>query len=108
MGAENGFVVIEETKEQLQKLFNEAFMQKYTNFNNFEEFAFSGAVFVNWNAVPVIGTRAAFDHCVIGTSQFNSWEEMYRKALSEQGIENPDSLLSEECRRCLGKMSQKE
>lgn len=74
-------VVIGETKEELFELFDDEFMHKYTNLDSFEAFTFSGAVFVNWQAETIMGPRAAFDCCVRGKTQFDTWEEMYRTAV---------------------------
>lgn len=78
-------VAIYESKEELEALFNESFMKKYTNYQTFEEFRFAGAVFINWSADFVVGDRMAFDCCVKGKTTFNSWEHMYQTALKESG-----------------------
>lgn len=80
-------VAIYEGREELQDLFNDCFMQKYTNYQNFEEFQFAGAVFINWSADFVVGDRTAFDCCVKGKTVFGSWEHMYQTALTEPGKE---------------------
>ncbi|MBV7273325.1 hypothetical protein I6U48_10435 [Clostridium sp. PL3] len=74
-------VRIFETKEELFELFSDEFMKKYTNLDSFEAFTFSGAVFIDWQAKVIMGSREAFDCCVKGKTQFNTWEEMYRKAV---------------------------
>lgn len=74
-------VRIAETKEELFELFSDEFMKKYTNLDSFEAFTFSSAVFIQWQAEDIIGTREAFDCCVKGKTQFNTWEEMYRTAV---------------------------
>lgn len=82
---ETRMVALYETKEELQELFNDIFMKKYTNFNTFEEFTFSGAVFVNWKADFIVEDRKAFDCCVKGKTSFNTWKEMYEKAYELRG-----------------------
>lgn len=77
-------VLLQETKEELFELFNDAFMQKYTNFDSFEGFSFSGAVFINWDAERIMGPRTSFDCCVKGNTSFDTWEEMYRTAVRVQ------------------------
>ncbi len=74
-------VALYETREELEKLFSERFMLEFTSFANFEEFTFSGAVFVNWQAGFIVGDRTAFDCCVQGKTCFKTWDEMYRKAV---------------------------
>ena len=77
-------IAIYESKEELKNLFHSGFIQEYTNFRTFEEFMFSGAVFVNWNADFIVGDRMAFDACVKGKTRFETWEEMYREALKQR------------------------
>lgn len=76
-------VALYESKEELEEMFNDRFMQKYTNYETFEEFRFAGAVFINWSADFVVGDRMAFDCCVKGKTKFNNWEHMYQTALKE-------------------------
>ncbi|MHB8076418.1 hypothetical protein [Desulfosporosinus fructosivorans] len=82
--AESDLVIIpmvDGQKEELFALFNDKFMLEYTNFNNFLEFTYSNAVFVNWNASVIIGNKETFDRCVLGKTSFKSWTEMYNKAV---------------------------
>ncbi len=76
-------VALYESDEELDCLFNQQFMQRYTNYNSFEEFRFAGAVFINWSADFVVGDRMAFDSCVKGKTKFSNWEQMYQAALKE-------------------------
>lgn len=76
-------VALYETKEELANLFNSRFMQKYTNYTDFDEFRFAGAVFINWSSDFVVGDRTAFDCCVKGKTIFATWEQMYQKAMDE-------------------------
>ncbi|MGF6375907.1 hypothetical protein M2140_000977 [Clostridiales Family XIII bacterium PM5-7] len=77
-------VALYESREELEQLFHDDFMQKYTTFQTFEEFTFSGAVFVKWNADFIVEDRQAFDCCVKGKTRFNTWQEMYDKAYEEK------------------------
>ena len=81
-------VALYESNEELEEMFNDRFMKKYTNYNSFEEFRFAGAVFINWSSDFIVGDRMAFDSCVKGKTKFNSWEHMYQTALKESGKEN--------------------
>jgi hypothetical protein len=84
---ENGelsFLVLQESLEELYELFDEHFMKEFTNFNNFEEFTFSGAVFVNWQTPEIMSARKNFDYCVIGKTKFDTWNEMYLKAKQQK------------------------
>lgn len=78
-------VALYESREELEVLFNDDFMKKYTKFGTFEEFTFSGAVFVNWRADFIVEDRKAFDCCVKGKTIFQTWEEMYAKAYKIKG-----------------------
>jgi len=73
-------VALYESREELQSLFNDKFMRTYTRFETFEEFTFSGAVFVNWKADFIVEDRKAFDCCAKGKTSFQTWDEMYTKA----------------------------
>jgi hypothetical protein len=83
MADKYGLVAINESREELEKLFNDEFMGRNTNFSSFEEFRFSGAVFVNWDADFIVAPREAFDRCVRGKTRFKSWEEMYKAAMKQ-------------------------
>ncbi len=78
--AASRMVALYETRQELEELFSERFMREFTSFANFEEFTFSCAVFVNWQADFIVGDRTAFDCCVQGKTRFTTWDEMYRKA----------------------------
>ncbi len=76
-------VAIYETRAELEAIFNDAFMRKYTHYNSFEEYTFSTAVFINWSSDFVVGDRFAFDSSVQGKTVFKTWEEMYKTAWDE-------------------------
>lgn len=80
---ETMMVALYESREELEALFNNAFMKKYTHYNSFEEYTFSTAVFINWSVDFVVGDRFAFDKSVQGKTKFKTWEEMYQTALRE-------------------------
>ena len=77
-------VALYETRAELEALFNPEFMQRYTRFETFEEFTFSGAVFVRWSSDFIVEDRKAFDCCVKGKTQFDTWQEMYDRAYAEK------------------------
>lgn len=77
-------VAIYETRDELEALFNEDFMRQNTNLASFEEFRFSSAVFVNWNAKFIVTSREALDCCVKGKTRFNTWEAFYQAAQHRQ------------------------
>ena len=83
----NDYVVIdtdENFRELLNKVFTDEFMQKYTEFENFEGFKYSSAVMANWDSDQMIYSRAVFDNFVKESTQFTSWEEMVRTATDEK------------------------
>jgi len=80
----NEFIIIEESLTELDELFSEDFMREYTHFNNFRELTYSGAVFVNWQAKPIIAEKKAFDWCVKGKTHFETWTDMYLAAKAFQ------------------------
>ena len=79
--ATSRMVALYESRQELGELFSDRFMRAYTSFASFEEFTFSCAVFVNWQADFIVGDRTAFDCCVQGKTSFKTWDEMYRKAI---------------------------
>jgi len=80
MSGKSGMLAIYESREELDTLFDAAFMKEHTNFQTFEEFCFSTAVFIDWGADFIVAPRAAFDHCVQGRTRFETWDEMYAAA----------------------------
>lgn len=78
-------VALYEDHDELERMFNDEFMQKYTNYKSFEEYKFSTAVFINWQSDFVVGDRTAFDNSVKGKTIFSTWNEMYEKACEERG-----------------------
>ncbi|GHU68381.1 hypothetical protein AGMMS49983_20960 [Clostridia bacterium] len=68
-----------ETRANLELIFNDKFMQTYTNCNSFEEFMFSSAVIVNWDDKILVYSRSRFDTFVTEVSGFKTWDEMLHK-----------------------------
>ncbi|MDR3294543.1 MAG: hypothetical protein LBT26_01760 [Clostridiales Family XIII bacterium] len=69
----------EDTRNNLKEFFSDAFMQTYTRCRSFEEFMFSSAVFVNWDAPLLVYSKTRFDTFVSETTSFTTWDEMLEK-----------------------------
>ena len=81
------YVVIdtdENFRELLNKVFTDEFMQKYTEFENFEGFKYSSAVMANWDSDQMIYSQTVFDNFVKESTQFTSWDEMVKTATDEK------------------------
>lgn len=74
----------EEFWQLLKIIFTDEFMQKYTNFENFEYFQFSSAVMVNWTGPYMVYHEVVFNNFVIESTQFKTWDEMIMKAADEK------------------------
>ena len=74
----------EEFWNLLNMIFTDAFMQKYTNFENFEYFRYSSAVMVNWSGEYMIYPETVFNHFIVESTQFRTWDEMVMKAADER------------------------
>ena len=84
---DDGYVRVEadeKIKKLLQTIFTDEFMQKYTNFDNFEGFQYSSAVITNWNADTMVYARLLMDNFVKESTQFQTWDEMVMKASDEK------------------------
>ena len=84
---DDGYVRVEadeEFKKLLQTIFTDEFMQKYTNFDNFEGFQYSSAVITNWNADIMVYARLLMDNFVKESTQFQTWDEMVMRASDEK------------------------
>ncbi|MBB5264283.1 hypothetical protein HNP82_001394 [Catenibacillus scindens] len=84
---DDGYVRVEadeKFKKLLQTIFTDEFMQKYTNFDNFEGFQYSSAVITNWNADTMVYARLLMDNFVKESTQFQTWDEMVMKASDEK------------------------
>lgn len=69
-----------EFRELLGKVMNDGFMAENTQFQSFEGFRYSSAVFVNWNADPLVYNEEVFNNFVKESTRFESWDEMVRAA----------------------------
>ena len=67
-----------ELKEMLENIFTDSFMQQNSKFENFENFQFSSAVFVNWDSDQLIYVKSVFDGFVSESTRFKTWEEMVK------------------------------
>jgi hypothetical protein len=70
----------EDTRKGVSVIFNDAFMQEYTNCKSFDEFMFSSAVFINWDSDLLVYSKSQFDMFVSEVSVFSTWDEMLKKA----------------------------
>ena len=83
----NDYITVKAGKEfwdMLDMIFTDEFMQKYTNFENFEYFRYSSAVMVNWGSAFMIYQENVFNNFVIESTQFQTWDEMVRTAADER------------------------
>ena len=76
VSVENG----EKIRSLLKEIFNDSFMQEYTNFQTFAFFQYSSAVIANWNADPMVYDESLMDYFVRESTCFASWNEMVMKA----------------------------
>lgn len=68
----------------LNLIFTDEFMQKYTNFENFEYFRYSSAVMVNWTGPYMVYNEDVFNNFIIESTQFSKWDDMIMKAADEK------------------------
>ena len=68
----------------LNLIFTDEFMQKYTNFENFEYFRYSSAVMVNWTGPYMVYNEDVFNNFIVESTQFTKWDEMVMKAADEK------------------------
>lgn len=66
--------------KMLNMIFTDKFMEKYTNFENFEYFQYSSAVMVNWGGSEMIYQEDVFNHFIVESTSFQTWDEMVMKA----------------------------
>ncbi len=82
-----GYVYVdmdEEFRKLLNAIFSDEFMQKNTNFENFEGFQYSSAVIANWEADRMVYARLLMDNFVKESTKFSTWEEMVKAAAEEK------------------------
>lgn len=80
---DDGYVRVEadaKFRNLLKSIFTDEFMQKYTNFQNFEGFQYSSAVITNWNSDIMVYAKLLMDNFVKESTRFNSWDEMVMTA----------------------------
>jgi len=70
----------DEFKKILEDVFTDEFMQKYTNFVNFEAFRYSSAVITDWTAPRLVYSKLLLDGFVKESTKFESWDEMVTTA----------------------------
>lgn len=70
----------EEFRNTLCRIFTDEFMKEHTNFNNFDDFKASSAVFVNWKSDIMIYDHDILDGFVKESTRFDTWEDMVRTA----------------------------
>lgn len=70
----------------LDMIFTEEFMKKYTNFENFDNFKYSSAVMVNWGQEYMIYSETVFNHFIVESTVFKTWNDMVMKAADERFI----------------------
>ncbi len=73
----------QELKDLLNKIFSDEFMEKHTNFKNFEGFRYSSAVMASWDAPRLVYSLTVFDNFVKESTEFDSWDEMVKAATDE-------------------------
>lgn len=82
-----GYVYVDmddEFRKLLNTIFSDEFMQKNTNFENFEGFRYSSAVIANWEADRMVYARLLMDNFVKESTKFSTWEEMVKAAAEEK------------------------
>jgi len=73
----------QELKDLLNRIFTDEFMQKHTNFKNFEGFRYSSAVMASWDAPRLVYSLVVFNNFVKESTEFESWDEMVKAATDE-------------------------
>jgi len=67
-------------RKTLETIFSDTFMQKNTNFADFEGFQFSSAVFVNWKSDIMVYDEDVLNNFVKESTRFSTWDEMVQAA----------------------------
>lgn len=79
----NGYIMIEmdeKTRDLLELIFDDEFMQENTNFSNFEGFQYSSAVIANWKADYMVYAELLMDNFVKESTKFSTLNEMVKAA----------------------------
>lgn len=72
---------MQKLRDRLNEILSEYFMKKYTNFESFEQFQYSSAVFVKWDAPVLIYSVDRLNGFVSESTKFKTWDEMLIKAV---------------------------
>lgn len=83
----DGYVYVEvddRLRTLMDTIFTDEFMQKNTNFENFEGFQYSSAVITNWKSGHMVYAELLMDNFVKESTRFSSWDEMVRCATDER------------------------
>ena len=72
-----------EIRDLMNRIFTDEFMKAHTTFENFEAFKYSSAVMANWEADQMIYSQTVFDNFVKESTEFETWDEMIKKATDE-------------------------
>jgi hypothetical protein len=72
-----------ELKDLLNKIFSDEFMQKHTNFKNFEGFRYSSAVMATWDSPRLVYSKTIFDNFVKESTEYETWDDMVKAATDE-------------------------
>lgn len=86
-GSVRGYDVVpsgEALRKVLEEIFTDAFMQRNTNFDNFEAFRYSSAVIINWQSDTLIYAHERLDAFVAESTRFSTWEDMIKTATEER------------------------
>ena len=67
-------------RKTMTEIFTEDFMKEETNFDSFEAFQFSSAVFVNWKSDIMVYDEEVLNTFVKESTRFSSWDEMVKAA----------------------------
>ena len=82
-----GYVYVDmddKLRNLLETIFTDEFMQKYTNFENFEGFQYSSAVIANWKSERMVYAQLLMDNFVKESTRFSTWDEMVKAAAAER------------------------
>ena len=74
----------QELKDLLNRIFSDEFMQKHTNFKNFEGFRYSSAVMCTWDSPRLVYSKTLLDGFVRESTDFDTWDELVMTASDER------------------------
>ena len=73
----------QELKDLLNRILSDEFMQKHTNFKNFEGFRYSSAVMASWDAPRLVYSLTVFNNFVKESTEYDTWDELVKAATDE-------------------------